>query len=386
MAHIFKNPTPSAKGIILFTHKEMAWFFRGKNKTKLIKSFVKNPSLRKGTEIIKNPLSKFVTMYQKIRDHYYIGVHIGWDPAGQNLFDNCDFYLAADAYDMKKVENIFRIPIVSRNFTPKCFYNRHQKKYWDIISISRNPKHKNLNQFLKSIRKIYDLGYDFKVLLISPKNKNENDRFYTSLMDDYYSLFSYYERQNFSLLRLSSDVAFPGLSHELMAHFYNSAKIFTLFSQVEGSPKAVSEALCCGLPVVIKRDQRGGAKDFLDKTNSVFFDTYDNAHEVLIHAVKNYENFNIDSEKQQKALGEENSLAEIKEYFNTLYEKNGQKFDGELINTDRLNVRIPGHLNEDVEWVKTRFETADIFSDEQLAKFMKNLDLETYKNNSNTSK
>jgi len=51
-----------------------------------------------------------------------------------------------------------------------------------------------------------------------------------------------------------------------------------------------------------------------------------------------------------------------------------------------LNVRIPAHLNEDIGWAKTRFETADIFSDEQLAKFMKNLDLETYKNNSNTSK
>ena len=138
--------------------------------------------------------------------------------------------------------------------------------------------------------------------------------------------------------------------------------------------------------MVIKRDQRGGAKDYLDKTNSVFFDTYDNAHEALIHAVKNYENFKIDSEKQQKVLGEENSLAEIKEYFNTLYEKNGQKFDGELINTDRLNVRIPAHLNEDIEWGRTRFKTADVLSEEQLTKFMKNLDLETYKNNSNTSK
>ena len=381
MTHIFKNPTPTAKGIILFTHKEMAWFFPGKNKIKLIKSFVKNPSLRKGAEVMKNPSSKSITTYQKIRDHFYIGVHIGGDLAGQNLFDDCDFYLASDSCDMKKVKNIFRIPLVSRNFTPKCFYNRHQKKYWDILSISRNPKFKNLNQFLKSIRKIYGLGYDFKVLLICQKNKNENnnDKFYTSLMDDYYSLFSYNERQNFSLLRLSSDVAFPGLSHELMAHFYNSAKVFTLFSQVEGSSKAVSEALCCGLPVVIKHDLRGGARDYLDKTNSIFFDTYDNAHEALIHAVKNYENFDIDSEKQQKALGEENSLDKIKEYFNILYEKNGQKFDGELINTDRLNVRFPAHLNEDIGWAKTRFETADILSEEQLAKFMKNLDFKTYK-------
>jgi len=69
-----------------------------------------------------------------------------------------------------------------------------------------------------------------------------------------------------------------------------------------------------------------------------------------------------------------------------LEEKNGQKFDDELINTDRLNVRFPAHLNEDIGWAKTRFETADILSEEQLAKFMKNLDLETYKNNSNTSK
>jgi len=380
MAHIFKNPTPNAKGIILFTHKEMAWFFRGKNKTKLIKSFVKDPSLRKGIEVVKNPSSKYINSYKKIRAHYFIGMHVGGNPAGITSYNNCDFYLAFDQFDMKGMENILRIPIVSRNFTPRCFYNRHQEKYWDILCIARAHKLKNLDLFFKSIRKIYDLGYNFKVLLISPQNRNEDQKkFYTSLMDNYYKLFSYDERQKFSLIRLSSEVAFPGLSHELMAHFYNLSKVFTLFSQIEGSPKVLSEALCCGLPVVVKQDLRGGAKDFLDKTNSIFFDTYENAHEVLIHAVKNYEDFDIDSEKQRKDLGEENSLRKIKEYFNILYEKNGQRFDGELINTDRLNVRIPAHLNEDLEWAKTRFETADVLSDEQLAKFMKNLDFKTYK-------
>jgi len=44
-----------------------------------------------------------------------------------------------------------------------------------------------------------------------------------------------------------------------------------------------------------------------------------------------------------------------------------------------LNFRLLTHLNEDIGWAKTRFETADILSKEQLAKFMKNLDLETYK-------
>ena len=92
------------------------------------------------------------------------------------------------------MENILRIPIVSRNFTPRCFYNRHQEKYWDILCIARAHKLKNLDLFFKSIRKIYDLGYNFKVLLISPQNRNEDQKkFYTSLMDNYYKLFSYDE-------------------------------------------------------------------------------------------------------------------------------------------------------------------------------------------------
>ena len=111
----------------------------------------------------------------------------------------------------------------------------------------------------------------------------------------------------------------------------------------------------------------------------MFFSSYDTAHEVLIEAVENYENFKDTSEQIRKHLGETESLEKLKEYFEILFEKHSQKFDGNLINTDRLNFRLPAHLNEDVGWVKTRFETADILSDEQLDKFMKNLDFKTYK-------
>jgi len=67
LAHIFKNPTSKAKGIVVFTHKEMDWFFPQNNK-RLVKSFAKPRGIKR-VEIIKNfllrPYSKTI---QKIHE------------------------------------------------------------------------------------------------------------------------------------------------------------------------------------------------------------------------------------------------------------------------------------------------------------------------------
>jgi len=356
----------------------MQWFFP-RNKVKLAKSLGRNFSFKKGLElltilVIPNRIEK---VFNKIRRHYFIGVHIGANPAVISRYDNCDFYFASNQFDMKEIKHVLKIPLVSRNFTPKCFYNRRQEKYWDILCVARNIKIKNLDLFLKSIRKIYDLGYDFKVLLISPESRNQDQdpkKFYISLMNDYYKLFSDNERQNFSILQLSSEIGFPGLSSEVMSHFYNSSKIFSLFSNAEGGSKVISEALLCGLPVVVKENLEGGGRDFLSKDNSILFSSFENAHESLIKAVENFNLFNIENETLCQNLSEEFSVEKLKEYFKKLFEENGQTFDGKLINTDRLNFRIPAHLNENIPWTRDRFSTADIFSHIQLKIFMKNLD------------
>jgi len=365
----------------------MQWFFPGKNKVKLAKSLGRNFSFKKGLElltilVIPNWTEK---VFHKIRRHYFIGVHIGANPAVISRYDNCDFYFASNQFDMKEIKHVLKIPLVSRNFIPKCFYNRRQEKYWDILCVARNIKVKNLDLFLKSIRKIYDLGYDFKVLLISPENRDQDQdpkKFYISLMNDYYKLFSDNERQNFSILRLSSEIGFPGLSSEVMSQFYNSSKIFSLFSNAEGGSKVISEALLCGLPVVVKDDLEGGGRDFLSKDNSILFSSFENAYESLIQAVENFNLFNIENETLCQNLSEEFSVEKLKEYFKKLFEENGQTFDGKLINTDRLNFRIPAHLNENIPWARDRFSTADIFSHIQLKIFMKNLDFNTYQGSS----
>ena len=321
--------------------------------------------------------------FQKIREQYFIGVHYGWTASRIPLYENCDFLMTAQQIDIKENNRILQIPLASRNFTPQCFQNKNQIKYWDILCVSRMVKFKNLNYFLKSIRKIFDQGYNYKVLMIVSENKKMGTkRFYTNLMDDYYSLFSYNERQNFSIMLLSSNLSFPGMPFEVMSHFYNSSKIFSLFSNVEGSSKVISEALLCGLPIVVKDDLEGGGRDFLSKDNSVLFSSFENAHESLIQAVENYDLFKVENETLRQNLSEEFSLEKLKKYFKKLFEENGQTFDGKLINTDRLNIRIPAHLNENIPWAKDRFSTADIVTRKQLEIFMRNLDFNTYQGSS----
>lgn len=373
MAHIFKNPTSKAKGIVVFTHKEMDWFFPQNNK-RLVKIFAK-PGGFKRVEIIKNFLQRpYSKAFQKMQEQYFIGVHYGWVPERARLYENCDFIMSGHQIYKEKEKNIFRIPLVSRNFTPQCFNHQHQKKYWDILCVSRLAKFKNLDLLLKNVRKIYDLGYNYKVLLIVPENKSmDKNKFYTSLMDDYYKLFSYEDQQNFTILLLSPQIGFPGLSQETMAMFYNASRIFTLFSQAEGGPKVISEAFLCGLPVVVKNDLGGVGRDFLTAENSRFFSSFEKAHEALISALEDYETFKIDTEKIRQIFGEEFSIKNLKGYFKKLYEKNNQVFDGNLINTDNLNIRINGHMNKTIDWAQDRFHTADIVSVKQLKEFMNNL-------------
>ena len=102
-------------------------------------------------------------------------------------------------------------------------------------------------------------------------------------------------------------------------------------------------------------------------------DSFEDAHTSWIDAIDNYERFNGISENAIKLLGEEQSLIELKNQFHLLYEKHGQQFDGKLINTDRLNIRLPAHLNEDVPWSSGTYVTADILSDNKFSVFWKKL-------------
>jgi len=383
MALIFKNPTLKTKGIIVFTHKEMQWFFPGKNKVRLIKSLVRNFSINKTKEILKNLIfsQKYAKYYELIRKDYFIGIHYGWDIKDVVIFNNCDFVMSAESNLPNKGE-FMKVPLSSKNFNPSYFSNQNIQKFWDILCIARNVKFKNLNYFLKSIKKIYEKGYNYRVLLICPQGENENKfSSYVKIIDDYLRLFSSSEREKFTIMRITNEIGFTALPFEVISYIYNSSKIFTLFSQKEGESRVIAEALLCGLPIVVKDNLSGGGRDGLDETNSMFFKEYENAHDMLIKAVENYDTFTINSKKLREEFGEEYSIERLKKYFQKLYDQNNQKFDGDLINTDQLNWRLPGHLYEGIPWRKSRNGTSDIVSMKQLKALIDCLKLNVFQNN-----
>jgi glycosyltransferase involved in cell wall biosynthesis len=375
MAEILKYPTNQSKGIIIFTHKEIQYFTK---KPKLFHRWKKIPYIKPHEYLkLNKDHNYFISTINQLHKHYFIGMHFGWLPELIDHIEFVDFYMGKPSMRECLPKDIFFIPLDGSCFTPKVFYKDNEfKKYWDILCISRNSKFKNLDKFLQQIRKIYDLGYSYKVLLVVPTYKTENSSSHLiEIADIYYEMFTQAEREQFTLLRLGSDLDVLGLSQTQLSLFYKLSKVFTLFSQVEGGSRVISEALLCGLPLVVKDDLLGGGKDFLNEENSVQFCSFDMAHKSLIYAVENYERLNQNPGKILNFLNEEKSIHSFRNYLTELYLQNSQQFDGLLLNSDRLNLRLNAHLNEGVVWSNGRFETADILSISQFEKFISCLDL-----------
>ncbi len=347
MAHIFKHPTDSAKGIVVISHQEA---YRGKD--------------------------HYPDMMSRINEKYFIGVHYGGFSNGAPYPGFASFFMGRPSVTdiSRRYPDAFEIPIVSSNFTSTVFKKDPEvKKYWDIINISRAANVKKLDIFFREIKKIYGKGYKYKVLLVSPKRHEDTpEDHFMDIEDAYYRMFSKEERQLFTLMRLAQNLEFKGLSKTQLSYFYQSSKCATLFSDCEGSPGVVAEALLTEIPVVMYAGQLGSGKDFLTDGNSVVWQDYNNANECLIRAVENHDKFSFDTESLANGYREDRGLEQLKIYFDKLYSLHGQEFDGELINTDDLVSRLPSHYTE-LPWVDSRLYNGHMTTEEHYNKFYSEL-------------
>lgn len=378
MAHIFKHPTEYSKGIVVFTHKEFNLF---NYKLKPNSTIIRNPKVFL-KNFYKNTLLKksFQNKLRLIKKNYFIGIHWGGFSRGVYSPEWVDFNMTAKE-TAKFVNSPFIIPMNSANFTPEVMTNQNSEKYWDIICVAKNHKVKNLSILMHEIRKIYDLGYQYKVLFIIASNKNEDSHsFYTNILDDYFRMFNSKERELFTIIKTHPDTGFQGFSYSFLSHMYNQSKVFTIFSQKEGECRVIKEAQLCGLPIVVKSDMEGGGRDYLNKNNSIYFDDYEQAHKSLINAVESYNNFNFDTVNLRKDLSESSSIEKLHEYFKVLFENHNQEYDRKLTNLDNLNRRLPAHyFDQSITWAsseKFRFTTTDITNSKMLNQFCNALDLE----------
>lgn len=366
MAHIFKLPENGNKGIIVFTHKEIAFFQKFFKQTrfdwanKLQSRFVKRYTLKR----------YFKGELEQLRKDFFIGMHFGHFHKDYPKLPYVDFYMGSEGTVLFK-EPVFRIPLNSRNFIPTIFQDLgFERKYWDIICVAKANVLKKMDEQLKAFRRIYDLGHKYRILLLVPPSVTRDPKkVYVDLEDDYYRMFNKDERDLFTLMSLRDNLSFLGLPQTTLVEFYNNAKVFTLYSQREGESRVISEALLCGLPVVVKDNLIGGGRDFLNESNSVMFKTYEASHEALIHAVEHYKDLKPDTADLIESTREDASLKKLNGYFEQLYRQHGQHFDGKLINQDSLDFRLPGHYL-DLEWGRGRLLSADILSNKQYKTFL----------------
>ena len=240
--------------------------------------------------------------------------------------------------------------------------------------------------FLKSVRNIYDSGKKIKVLLVIPTVELENTpeqapRYDRDIVNFAKQLFTYDELKNITILRLSQELGLMGIPNETISLLMRKSKVYSLLSPSEGGNKTVTEALCSGLLCVLWKGITGGAADPLTKNNSILVDnlTVKDVSRGLVEAIEKSSTLYSDEEYNKeynniiKHLREDYTIDKLKKEFYDMYEEKGQFFDGNLINTDQLNFRLPGHFHQ-VEWFANGSgQTSDIINQKQLDIFLSHL-------------
>ncbi len=166
-------------------------------------------------------------------------------------------YLLSKGYDPSKVIVLSNLPNSLYNETLVLANNRQ----YDIVSLSRIDKNKNISLLIKAVAKLRDIKP--RVLIVGDGSELPN---LISLVNE---------------LSLNDQVLFTGylsdLQHKIGA--YSDSKIFVSCSKGEGFPVSLLEAMCCGcVPVV---SNAGDCVDVVkDASNGYVFNNTDSEDEL----------------------------------------------------------------------------------------------------------
>jgi len=323
MASILKESNLNSKGVIVFTHKEKVLF-----ENKYLMHILKKEVL-------------------KLKSMYFFAMHWGHYHNNIETIDLIDFHFAGQGTVVfKNPEENYHIPLCSRNFSSTLFKKKNFTKIYDIINISRPLRLKNIDEFFIVIKKMISKNFFPKVLIICPLSVDfyQNNHNYMEIYSDYMAMFSSKERESITLMLLSPEGSPFTLSEEAISDFMNLSKVFTLFSDKEGESRVVSEALLCGLPVVVKKNLIGGAKDYLNDTNSKLFTSLDEAADIFIDLISNYSKYQFDTKKLEQELSEKYTNEVLIDSLKVFFSKKHEVFSGEIF-LENLAKKLPSHEN-----------------------------------------
>lgn len=339
MPFVMKQPvtTPEglSKGIVIFTHKE-------------------RPMIQLAAPGMKRRLNA-------LTQYYVLGMH--WGSPHNNIPEvpSIDFHLGGQGTLQLSPDNPApHIPLCSRNFLPPCFWpDPTVKKEWDVLAVAGSRRLKNLDEVLVVLRKLLDKRPTLKALIISACDSlagRDPILDYVEIQEDYEALFSPKEREENVVLQLLEADGGIAYSQEELVRFYQASRIFTLFTNKEGESRVISEALCCGTPVVVKNHLEGGGRDYLDDSNSRQFGTLDEAvicfDSLLNECYSKEEGDGKDKDKDKEYLFDVDGMCRLQSERYTAetitqamaeqFERLNIPFEGEL-DTEHLSFKLPSH-------------------------------------------
>ncbi len=322
MACILKIPDENGKGIVVFTTVERD------------RVILKNRAVyNRLNELKKNWV---VALHPNYFDHDY---------KHEPLFD-----FVFTVVDLLQSNTPFpKIDVQVHSLSPAYFKPSKNEKFWDILHVSRAQTSKNIPDFFKVIRNLYDQGKMYRVLLICTipdRDLTKTDLVY-NIRDIYDSMFSEQEKDSFTFLTTDYRQPYP-FDTETIAHFYRSSKILLNSGGRERQGRINAYAWCCGMPVVALDRMKDLIPHHLRRA-PIFYsgNSYSELPEQVIRALDYCDNnFDVNDFQEIRAHCSESFtvpkiIEDVLPYCNT--DKDSRAIKKDSFNTYNLDRRIARH-------------------------------------------
>ena len=282
MACIIKSPSPTSKGVVTFTTQERDKF------------------------ILKD--ENLYAQIDKLKDKWIIGLHHNWHDYAFKYDSLFDFSMAGEE-DLKEV-NSSKFTLISQdacNFSPPSFSFNKQLKFWDVLYVARAVYFKNIPEFFKIIRTLFDQGNYIRVLLIAPIPKSNNKilkdktTFY-NIRDVYNEMFSTKEQDLFTLLTTDYRDPFP-FDIQTVSHFYKSSRVFVHSANNERRCRVAGYAWASGMPVVSLKDPASLLSKECQKEPYLYLaDSYEEFPQKILEAINFTKSDSYTKDSMMKAI------------------------------------------------------------------------------------
>lgn len=177
----------------------------------------------------------------------------------KKVFKNAESFLTVSGYLAESVNKL----VVKKEYkvipnvvdTNKFNYVTKKNSAFRFIHVSNMVPLKNVEGILKAFKKLLLKNDQAELVLVGNANNN---------------IGKYADK----LLIPHNNIICKGeVSYEKVAIEMQQADCFILFSNIENSPCVISEALCCGLPVITTNV--GGIPELVDDSNAIMVDPQD---------------------------------------------------------------------------------------------------------------